>query len=158
MQVGPEVVELIEQALARGVTWGCLTLRWRQRGLVYRVGERASNLRVVMHGIPFGDQAMFMTRALLDKAGGVPDLPIMEDYELSRRLRSLAGRPRQLRCEVRASARRFEQGGPLRVSLHMRRLRRLYRAGVDPDEIGRMYPDVRSGTRRGNEGDDDGDR
>ena len=141
--VGPDAVGHAARALARGVEWGCLTLRWTKRTPTYLFGELLSNLRVRVEGIPFADQCPFMSRSLYDEAGGMPDIPIMEDYELALRLRSRGLRPTQLPDPVWASPRRFEQGGPLRVALMMRRLRRLYRRGVSPDELNAMYRDVR---------------
>ena len=91
---------------------------------------------------------MFLTRTLYDAVGGMPDAPLMEDYELALRLRARGLRPVQLTSEVWASPRRFEEGGPLRVALQMRRMRRLYRQGADPAELNRMYRDVREGDRR----------
>lgn len=141
---GPDTLAQVAAALDAGVPWGCLTLRWTRRGPVYRFGELMSNLRARLGGVPFGDQGPFLTRDLLDRAGGVPAIPIMEDYELALRLRALGLRPRQLPCEVWASPRRFEEGGALRTSLQMFRLRRLYRAGADPAELAALYRDVRA--------------
>lgn len=148
VRVAPDAIEQVGAALARGVQWGCLTLRWYRRDAVYRFGEWVSNMRVRCAGIPFGDQGMFLTRALYDAVGGMPDMPLMEDYELALRLRARGLRPVQLASEVWASPRRFEEGGPLRVALQMRGMRRLYRQGADPAELNRMYRDVREGGRR----------
>ncbi len=148
VRVAPDAIEQVGAALARGVQWGCLTLRWYRRDAVYRFGEWVSNMRVRCAGIPFGDQGVFLTRALYDAVGGMPDMPLMEDYELALRLRARGLRPVQLTSEVWASPRRFEEGGPLRVALQMRRLRRLYRQGADPAELNQIYRDVREGDRR----------
>ena len=32
--------------------------------------------------LPYGDQALFMSRQKFDAIGGFPDWPLMEDYEL----------------------------------------------------------------------------
>lgn len=141
--VEPDALVHVADAVARGVSWGCLTLRWERRDAVYRFGEWASNRRVKRDGVPFGDQGPFVTRALYDEVGGMPHLPIMEDYEFALRLRARGLRPVQLPDEVWASPRRFEEGGPLRTALFMRKLRRLYRAGVPADELATMYRDVR---------------
>lgn len=145
--VGPEVPRAVANAVAAGVRWGCLTLRWDLRTPVYRFGEWMSNLRAA-RGIPFGDQGMFFTRALFDEVGGFPELPIMEDYELSLRLKARGLKPVQLPAEVTASVRRFEEGGPLRTALGMYRLRHLYRKGVSAEELEAIYRDVRGGACR----------
>ncbi len=149
--VAPEAPRAVALALAQGATWGCLTLRWAARGAVWRVGETASNLRARLAGTPFGDQGMFMRRDALERVGGIPDLPIMQDYELSRRLRVRFGPPHQLAATVTASPRRFQEGGPVRVALRMRRLRALYRRGVDPRELAALYRDVREADVRARE-------
>ena len=131
-------------ALQSGVAWGCLTLRFRSYDLGMKIGAFASNARVRLTGIPFGDQVMFMTRQAYENAGGMPDIPLMEDYELSRRLRSITW-PKQLRQKVYTSARRFEEGGALRTMAQMRHLRHLYRKGHDIEEIADLY---RSSSRR----------
>ena len=136
--VSPEPMRAIHDALENGTIWGCLTLRFIGGGPAMGFGAAASNARVRVSGIPFGDQVMFMTRQAYDLAGGMPALPLMEDYELSRRLRAIA-RPKQLSAHAYTSARRFEKGGVLRTMAQMRHLRHLYRKGVDIDEIARLY-------------------
>ena len=83
-----------------------------------------------------------MTRELYDEVGGMPHLPIMEDYEFALRLRARGLRPLQLPDEVWASPRRFEDGGPLRTALLMRRLRRLYHAGTPAEELAALGVEV----------------
>ncbi|WP_058985896.1 TIGR04283 family arsenosugar biosynthesis glycosyltransferase [Hugonella massiliensis] len=135
----------VRRALRAGAPWGCLTLRFDDGALVYRAGAWVSNMRVALWGIAFGDQAMFFRRSVLEAVGGVPDLPLMEDYELSRRLRAQVGRPCRLKEPVLTSARRFQQGGPYRQAFLMRRLRRDYRAGVPIEDLAARYADVRKG-------------
>lgn len=131
-------MQAISEALDAGCTWGCLTLQFDCNTPSMVFGAFASNARVRLSGIPFGDQVMFMTREAYDEVGGMPDMPLMEDYELSRRLRTLA-RPKQLPQKVRTSARRFQTGGTVRTMAQMRHLRHLYRTGTDVNELARMY-------------------
>src|SRR5205823_5618203 len=79
-----------------------------------------------MRGHAYGDQAQFFRRETLDRAGGFPDQPLLEDVELARRLRTL-GRPAYLDRPVTVSARRYERLGWPRVLWANWRLRRLYR-------------------------------
>lgn len=46
-----------------------------------------SNRRAKKGRIAFGDQGIFMTRELFLQQNGFPDLPLMEDYELSLRMK-----------------------------------------------------------------------
>jgi rSAM/selenodomain-associated transferase 2 len=68
------------------------------------------NLRSRWSGIATGDQAFFMRRTAFDAVGGFPDQPLMEDVEISRRLRTVS-RPVCLRSKVRTSGRRWESRG-----------------------------------------------
>lgn len=133
----------IRTAVEGGAAWGCLTLRFDDPSLLYRVGETVSNLRVRWGHIAFGDQGIFMTRELFDEIGGFPDMSLMEDYELSIRLKRKSVFPVQVKSPITTSTRRFREGGPLRVGWTMQRLRAMYRRGVDLDTIGRLYRDVR---------------
>ena len=107
------------------------------------------NLRSRLTGIATGDQGMFVTRALFAQAGGFPDLPLMEDVALSRRLRAHAGRPACLAARVVTSGRRWEARGPWRTIRLMWRLRFDYWRGVDPAELARRYAgDAAAGSAR----------
>lgn len=140
--VSADSMQAIRAALESGVSWGCLTLRFESKAFSMHFAARASNLRVRLSGIPFGDQVMFMTREIYEQVGGMPDLALMEDYELSRRLRSVAW-PKQLREKVYTSSRRFEKGGSVRTMLQMRHLRHLYRKGADIQVLVRKYSESR---------------
>ena len=96
------------------------------------------NLRSRLTGIATGDQAMFMTRAAFRAVGGFPDQPLMEDIELSRRLRRLSA-PACLRARVVTSGRRWEARGVWRTIALMWRLRLLYSLGVAPERLARSY-------------------
>lgn len=128
----------IREALEGGTRWGCLSLRFDDDSLAMAIGAWASNARVRFTGIAFGDQVMFMTQDAYEQAGGMPDFPLMEDYELSRRLRSQAW-PRILPENVTTSARKFTENGSFKTMLEMRRLRRLYRQGADVNELANIY-------------------
>lgn len=140
--VSNESMNAMYAALESGVQWGCLTLRFTTKSFDRVIGHWTANARVRWSGIPFGDQTIFLTRELYDKVGGMPDLPIMEDYELSRRCRAIVP-PKQLSAKVHTSPRRFEAGGNIRTMIQMRHLRHLYRKGVDINEIARLYGEGR---------------
>ena len=73
------------------VQWGILGHDYDGGGLAARWALITNRLRFHLLGIAFGDQGIFIRRSTLDEIGGIPELPLMEDVELSRRLR---GRPR----------------------------------------------------------------
>lgn len=133
----------IEEAAERGAQFGCFLIGFDYQGPFMGCNTALSNLRSKLWHIAFGDQGMFVTRTLFQKAGGFPGLPIMEDYEFSRRMKK-AGLPlRVLPGRIVTSGRRYRTNHPLLTMWHMFYLRCLYRAGVDAGEIARRYRDVR---------------
>ena len=99
-----------------------------------RVVAAMMNLRSRITGIATGDQAMFMSRAAFGQAGGFPAQPLMEDIELSARLRRI-GRPACLAACVVTSGRRWERDGVWRTILLMWRLRFAYWRGAPPADL-----------------------
>jgi rSAM/selenodomain-associated transferase 2 len=97
------------------------------------------NTRSRWSGIATGDQAIFVRRAAFDAVGGFPDQPLMEDIELSRRLRRHAGRGACLRDKVVTSGRRWDERGAWRTIALMWRLRLLYRLGVPAERLAAQY-------------------
>ena len=85
-----------------------------------------------------GDQAMFIRREVLEKIGGVPDVPLMEEFELCRRLRAV-GKLVLARTKVSTSARRFQKHGVLRTYARMWRVMLQYYWGTPPEELKRIY-------------------
>ena len=90
---------------------------------------------------PYGDQALFVRRAAFVRVGGFPAQPLMEDIEIARRLRRL-GRMVTVPATVRVSGRRFA-AHPVRAIVAMRLFPLLYRAGVSPATLVRLYGDPR---------------
>ena len=90
------------------------------------------NVRSRLTGIATGDQGIFVERALFDAVGGYPDQPLMEDIELSRRLKRAAGAPLCLAPRIVTSGRRWERDGPWRTIVTMWGIRFAYWRGADP--------------------------
>lgn len=99
--------------------------------------ERLVAWRCRVLALPYGDQGLLIHRSLLDRAGGVRPLPLMEDVDLVRRL----GRRRLAALDVPAitSAARWERDGWHRRSLRNLACLGLYGAGVSPRLIARFY-------------------
>lgn len=129
---------LIGEALARGAPWGRFDVCLSGGSCWLRLVERAMNLRSRLTGIATGDQAIFVRRDVLEAVGGVPEQPLMEDIELSRRLLGV-GRPACLRDTVWTSSRRWEEGGVARTILTMWALRAAYRLGVPARRLAAIY-------------------
>lgn len=99
--------------------------------------ERAVAWRCRALGLPYGDQGLLIHRSLLARVGGIPELPIMEDVTLARRL----GRRRlaPIAAEAVTSAERWRRGGYLRRSARNLAILSLWFAGVPPRLLARLY-------------------
>ena len=104
-----------------------------------------SNARVWARGIAYGDQGIFIRRRLFEEVGGFPELPIMEDLQLSLNLRRRGVRFGLARGRITTSSRRFGTGTAqmLKTWCAMVPLRRMYRAGADIQEVAARYRDIR---------------
>ena len=118
--------------------WGRFDVTIEGRHQLLPVIARLMNWRSRLSGIATGDQAIFVTRAAFDDAGGFRELPLMEDIDLSARLRR-TGAPMCLRQQVVTSGRRWENGGVLRTVFLMWRLRFAYWLGADPATLALRY-------------------
>jgi rSAM/selenodomain-associated transferase 2 len=128
---------LIDAALARRA-WGRFDLRIAGSHPLLAVIARMINLRSRLTGIATGDQAIFVTREAFAAVGGFPDLPLMEDIAISRRLKRLC-RPYCIGTPAVTSGRRWERNGVVRTILLMWRLRLSYYLGVEPALLARLY-------------------
>jgi rSAM/selenodomain-associated transferase 2 len=130
--------DVIAAAVAGGARWGRFDVCIEGRPAMLRVVASMMNWRSRLTGIATGDQAIFVERGLFEQVGGYPDQPLMEDIELSRRLRAHA-RPACLRQRVRTSGRRWEQHGVWRTVALMWRLRWRYWRGESAEVLARAY-------------------
>lgn len=117
---------------------GAFALTIDHPGPGFRLLEHLVRLRVRLLGLPYGDQALFCTRALFDRVGGFPHMPIMEDFEFVRRCRR-HGRAIALPVAVTTSPRRWEEHGMLKVTAVNALMVVAYLAGVPPSALARFY-------------------
>ena len=144
--VAPALLDVLRDA-AGSVLWGRFDVRLSGASPVFEAIGWLMNHRSHLTGICTGDQGIFVSRRLLDAVGGMPEQPLMEDIELSKRLRRLA-RPRRIRERLVASSRRWERNGVFRTTLLMWSIRLRYFLGARPEELhARYYSDGRSRLR-----------
>jgi len=137
----PENADRLIAAALRRRAWGRFDLRIAGRHPLLAVVARMINLRSRATGIASGDQAIFVSRQAFLAVGGFPDLPLMEDIAISRRLKRLC-RPYCVGTPVVTSGRRWEHNGVLRTILLMWRLRLAYYLGVEPALLARLYGEI----------------
>ena len=129
---------IAEALAAPAVVGGRFDVRFDSPRRILRVVAWFMNARSRATSICTGDQAIFVRRADFEAVGGYPDIPLMEDIELSRRLKA-RGRLAALRVRVTTSARKWEREGPLRTIGLMWALRLLHFCGVAPARLHRWY-------------------
>lgn len=128
----------VERAIDSGALWGRFNIRLSGRHWLLRIVERMINLRSCLSGIATGDQAIFLAREQFERLGGYAEIPLMEDVELSKRLRRLQ-RPLCIRRPLITSSRRWEHHGILRTILLMWQLRLAYFLGATPESLATRY-------------------
>lgn len=115
---------------------GHFRLRFRASGVWPVLIAQGANLRSRWLGLPYGDQGLLITRNALKDIGGVPDIPLMEDVVLARRLK---GRLRPLAAIAHTSGQRYERDGWLRRATANLLLLARFSLGADPDRLARRY-------------------
>ena len=121
-----------------GSVWGRFDVSIEGANPLLRMVAALMNWRSQITGIATGDQAMFVTRNGFAAAGGFPDIALMEDIALSKRLKRLS-RPLCLAARAHTSGRRWIERGVLRTVLLMWRLRLAYWLGAEPATLARRY-------------------
>ncbi len=120
------------------VAAGAFRLRIDGPERALRLMEWGVRVRSYVFRMPYGDQALFMKAETFHAAGGFPDVPIMDDFALVRRLRRL-GRIVLLPQHVTTSARRWHALGPWRTMWINQKVIAGYYLGVPPDRLARWY-------------------
>jgi len=121
-----------------GVVAGAFRLHIDSHAPGIRFIERVANWRSRYLKMPYGDQALFMKKALFQKVGGFAQVPIMEDFILVRRLKHL-GKIIILPEFVITSPRRWIHLGVLRPWLINQLIVIAYYLGISPDRLSRWY-------------------
>lgn len=139
--VPDNAVRTISDSVSNARPWGRFDVRFRNPDAKMRLVAAMMNLRSALTGICTGDQAIFVAREVFEENGGFPKIAIMEDIALSRILKS-SGSMVRIRTPVETSARRWEIRGYMRTVALMWTMRLLYRVGVPPSRLARLYGQV----------------
>ncbi|MEY2481555.1 MAG: hypothetical protein QOK24_83 [Verrucomicrobiota bacterium] len=139
LEVPRDSLREIEQALSDWRTvGGCFRLRFPERQRIYRISDSVGNIGVEVFGFALGDHGIFCRRETFNQLGGYRDVPILEDAEIYRALRS-RGRMVQLRDEIRCSPRAYLKHGPYRTTAVYFLILVFYVAGVPISPLNGIY-------------------
>jgi rSAM/selenodomain-associated transferase 2 len=134
----PAIPQSLTSVLDSIPQWGFARIRLSGDGVALRVIEWSINLRSRLTRVATGDQMLFVRADLFARLGGFATIPLMEDVELSKRLRRTAA-PVIIAAPVETSSRRWRERGIVRTVLQMWALRLAYYCGVHPDRLWRHY-------------------
>jgi len=129
----------IHSVLVGGAGWGAFRLGIDAPSISYRIIERSVDLRCKLFTLPYGDQAIFIKRSVLDSVGGIPAIPLMEDVELARRLFRAGHIFALLPERVSTSARRWQTDGVIRRTVGNWWLLLRYLFGTHPQHLSDSY-------------------
>lgn len=115
---------------------GYFRLAFDSRHPMARVTAGWANLRARAFALPYGDQGLLVPRALYDAAGGYPEIPLMEDVALVRRI---GRRLVPLDAVALTSAERYERDGWVRRGARNLSTLALWFAGVPPERLAERY-------------------
>ena len=128
----------IETLIATGAEAGCFPIKFSSQNPLMALCAAMSNFRARFRKIAFGDQGIFMTRALFEKIGGFPKIPLMEDYRMSELIAAETSLGMAKKA-ITTSARRFERGGVIHTMWLMQKMQYLYRNGTAPEILAKIY-------------------
>ena len=135
--VPENVIECIQQALM-AQQWGRFNIKLSGSNMLFRIIERMMNFRSCITGIATGDQGIFVKRKIFESVSGYSNIPLMEDVNLSKKLKKLS-KPVCLKKQLITSSRRWEKNGILSTIILMWYLRFLYWLGVSTDKLASQY-------------------
>ncbi len=118
---------------------GCFKIQFISQQPIMKLCALNSTLRVKFRNIAFGDQGIFIKRSLFEQLNGYAEIHIMEDYELSIRLKKLQNKIGIANSRIYTSDRRFKNRGYLKTMWNMQRCQHMFRSGVSTVEIVKKY-------------------
>ena len=128
--------EIISQLSTR--SWGWCTTKLDSAKWIFRLIESMMNLRSKMTHIATGDQGFFVRKTLFIQVNKFPEIPLMEDIVMSRKLKRI-GKPYVSKNEIHTSCRKWEQEGPIRTIFHMWILRARFFFGASSERLAKVY-------------------
>jgi rSAM/selenodomain-associated transferase 2 len=105
----------------------------------YRLIEKMVYYRTRLTKIPYGDQAIFLSRNVFHKIGGFKEIPIMEDIELMRRVKARGYPIGIIPFPVQTASRRWEKEGIVYCTLRNWALAGPFWLGVSPEKLAKYY-------------------
>lgn len=137
-EIEPQLILQMRKAVDAGHQWGCCTLRFDDKRMIFRLIAWQSNLRTRILSSCYGDQGIYCSRDLFYDAGTYPPTVFLEDIGMSDILRRKS-RAWVLKGIITSSSRRFKKHGVFRTVVKMQMVKIMYRLGVKPERLIEWY-------------------
>lgn len=138
-EVPANCLEEIESALEdERVAGGYFRIRLPEGNFVYRLTDTFAHYAGFVLRMRCGDHGIFCRREIFEEVGGFPEVPLMEDVSFFRAL-SRRGGISVVRHRLIANPRRYEEIGPVRLTLAYGIIATLYVLGIPVSVLARLY-------------------
>ena len=137
-----DVLIKIENFIKNNNKAGCLKIKFDSNKILMRICGFLSNLRVRLRHIAFGDQGIFIEKKLFFDIGMFDDMPLMEDYKLSIKLKKIS-HIININSYIISSSRRFEKNGIIKTMIYMQKLQYMFRNGENIEKIANIYNNMK---------------
>ena len=118
--------------------WGFLRIKLDDSQLKYKFLSYCINLRSKIFSYSTGDQVLIIKKDLFDDIKGYLDINLMEDVEITYRLKKIC-KPILFEGYAISSPRRWKKNGFFKTILQMRILRMLYHFGICTNKLSKLY-------------------
>lgn len=143
VELESDLLTKIPDNVKEGRAVGYMKLRFDSAHFLMKICAFMSGLRASIRKIVYGDQGFVIRKELLERVGGIPQIPLMEDLEFSIRLRKNRIPFEMIKSTITTSARRFEENGMLSTMWQMQKMQVKYLLGAKEQSMQYEYKDIR---------------
>ncbi len=130
----------IIDALSDGcIIGGAFNLGIQDPNLIFRIIAFAASLKHRFTRIPYGDQAIFMLKKYFEDIGRYPEIPLMEDIELMKRIKKRGDRIIIFNEAALTSSRKWKAEGIIFTIIRNWTIQALYMFGFPPERLVKYY-------------------
>ncbi len=130
---------VISACSSKQISGGAFDLKIDSDKPAYRLIEKIATIRSRLTRIPYGDQAIFVTKKTFIAIGEFKEIPIMEDIDLMRRIKHAGIKIKFIAEPVKTSARRWKNEGIPFCTLRNFFLSTFFYTGVSPQTLKKFY-------------------
>ncbi|MGY6529897.1 MAG: TIGR04283 family arsenosugar biosynthesis glycosyltransferase [Cyanobacterium sp.] len=129
----------IETILSQsGVVAGAFNLMIEGHNFLFKFICNMVKVRSHLWSLPYGDQGIFMKKETFEMIGGFPEIPIMEDFALVKKLQK-RGKIKIANSAVTTSARRWKKLGILKTTIINQIIIIGYYLKINPHKLAKIY-------------------